>query len=46
VIAERPSELTVVAFGTSSAELAVSLKAVLAGSADVAVGNVVGIRVL
>ncbi len=34
--------LTVVAFGTSSPELAVSIKAAVAGQADVAVGNVVG----
>jgi cation:H+ antiporter len=34
--------LTVVAFGTSSPELAVSLKSALSGQADVAVGNVVG----
>ncbi len=34
--------LTVVAFGTSSPELAVSLKASLAGQPDLAVGNVVG----
>lgn len=34
--------LTVVSFGTSSPELAVSLKANLMGQADVAVGNVVG----
>ncbi len=34
--------LTVVAFGTSSPELAVSVRAALAGQADVAVGNVVG----
>jgi cation:H+ antiporter len=34
--------LTIVAFGTSVPELAVSLLAVRAGSADVAVGNVVG----
>ena len=34
--------LTVVAFGTSSPELAVSLGATLEGSPDVAVGNVVG----
>jgi cation:H+ antiporter len=34
--------LTVVAFGTSAPELAVSVDAVLAGSADLAVGNVVG----
>ncbi|MCS6844419.1 MAG: calcium/sodium antiporter [Caldilineales bacterium] len=34
--------LTVVAFGTSSPELAVGARAALAGSGDVAVGNVVG----
>jgi len=34
--------LTVVAFGTSSPELVVSLKASLAGLGDLAVGNVVG----
>ena len=34
--------LTVVAFGTSAPELAVSLKAGLAGQADIAVGNVIG----
>jgi cation:H+ antiporter len=34
--------LTVVAFGTSSPELAVSVQAALAGQADIAVGNVVG----
>lgn len=34
--------LTVVAFGTSSPELAVSIKASLAGETDLAVGNVVG----
>jgi cation:H+ antiporter len=34
--------LTVVAFGTSSPELAVSVGASLTGAADVAVGNVVG----
>jgi cation:H+ antiporter len=34
--------LTVVAFGTSAPELAVSVTSSLAGSADVAVGNVVG----
>jgi cation:H+ antiporter len=34
--------LTVVAFGTSSPELAVSIQAGLAGTADIAVGNVVG----
>jgi len=34
--------LTVVAFGTSSPELAVSLSAALKGQADIALGNVVG----
>ncbi|MCA9132554.1 MAG: calcium/sodium antiporter [Planctomycetales bacterium] len=34
--------LTVVAFGTSAPELAVSVRASFAGSADLAVGNVVG----
>lgn len=34
--------LTVVAFGTSTPELAVSFKAALAGSANIAVANVVG----
>ena len=34
--------LTVVAFGTSAPELAVSLKSVLAGQAGIATGNVVG----
>jgi cation:H+ antiporter len=34
--------LTVVAFGTSSPELAVSIQAGLAGSSDLALGNVVG----
>lgn len=34
--------LTIVAFGTSAPELAVSLLAVRAGAADVALGNVVG----
>ena len=34
--------LTVVAFGTSAPEVAVSLKAVMAGQAGIAVGNVVG----
>ncbi len=38
--------LTVVAFGTSSPELAVSLKAAYAGQGDVAVGNVVGSNIL
>lgn len=34
--------LTVVAFGTSTPELAVSLKATFAGNADIAVANVIG----
>lgn len=34
--------LTVVAFGTSAPELAVSIRSALAGQADVALGNVVG----
>ncbi|MEW6487980.1 MAG: calcium/sodium antiporter [Thermodesulfobacteriota bacterium] len=34
--------LTVVAFGTSSPELAVSVRAALAGQGDIALGNVVG----
>ncbi|MGE3962056.1 MAG: calcium/sodium antiporter [Dehalococcoidia bacterium] len=34
--------LTIVAFGTSAPELAVSTSSALAGSADVAIGNVVG----
>jgi cation:H+ antiporter len=38
--------LTVVAFGTSSPELAVSLKAGWAGQGDIAIGNVVGSNIL
>ena len=34
--------LTVVAFGTSSPELAVSIKAAVSGQADIALGNVIG----
>ena len=34
--------LTVVAFGTSAPEMAVSVQASLAGQADIAVGNIVG----
>lgn len=34
--------LTVVAFGTSTPELAVSVQAALSGSGDIAVGNVIG----
>jgi cation:H+ antiporter len=37
--------LTVVAFGTSSPELAVNLRAAYAGNADVGVGNVVGTNI-
>ena len=37
--------LTVVAFGTSAPELAVSIKAAYAGQADLAIGNVVGSNV-
>lgn len=37
--------LTVVAFGTSSPELAVSIKAALSGQPDIALGNVVGSNV-
>ncbi len=38
--------LTVVAFGTSAPELGVSLQAALSGTADVALGNVVGSNIL
>lgn len=38
--------LTVVAFGTSAPELAVAVQAALAGSADLAIGNVVGSNIL
>ena len=38
--------LTVVAFGTSAPELAVSLKAGLSGSGDIAVGNIVGSNIM
>ncbi|MHB8862147.1 MAG: calcium/sodium antiporter [Pirellulaceae bacterium] len=38
--------LTVVAFGTSAPELAVSMKAGLAGQSDIAVGNVIGSNIL
>jgi len=37
--------LTVVAFGTSAPELAVSIRAGLAGQADIAIGNVLGSNV-
>jgi len=38
--------LTVVAFGTSSPELAVSLQSAFAGNADIAMGNVVGSNII
>jgi cation:H+ antiporter len=38
--------LTVAAYGTGSPELAVSVKAALAGQADIALGNVVGSNIL
>jgi cation:H+ antiporter len=38
--------LTLVAFGTSAPELAVSLKGVFAGETDVTIGNVVGSNIL
>ena len=38
--------LTVVAFGTSSPELAVSVKSAYSGQADIALGNVVGSNIL
>ena len=36
--------LTIVAFGTSAPELTVSVSSALKGSADIAIGNVVGWR--
>ncbi len=38
--------LTIVAFGTSAPELAVSIKSVIAGSSDIVLGNVVGSNIL
>ena len=38
--------LTIVAFGTSAPELAVSLTAALNGSNDIAIGNVVGSNIV
>jgi cation:H+ antiporter len=38
--------LTIVAFGTSSPEMAVSVQSVLSGQTDIAVGNVVGSNIL
>lgn len=38
--------LTIVAFGTSAPELAVSIKALFSGSSDIVLGNVVGSNIL
>ena len=38
--------LTIVAFGTSAPELAVSIKALMAGSTDMVLGNVIGSNIL
>ena len=38
--------LTIVAFGTSAPELAVSIKAIIAGSSEIVLGNVVGSNIL
>ena len=38
--------LTIVAFGTSSPELAVSIKAIISGNSDIVLGNVVGSNIL
>lgn len=38
--------LTIVAFGTSAPEFAVSIKAILAGSSDIVLGNVVGSNIM
>ena len=38
--------LTIVAFGTSAPELAVSIKAILNGSGDIVLGNVIGSNIL
>ena len=38
--------LTIVAFGTSAPELAVSIKAIIAGSSEMVLGNVVGSNIL
>ena len=38
--------LTIVAFGTSAPELAVSIKAILSGNSDIVLGNVVGSNIL
>lgn len=38
--------LTIVAFGTSAPELAVSIKSIIAGSGDMVLGNVIGSNIL
>ncbi|MBQ6436306.1 calcium/sodium antiporter [bacterium] len=38
--------LTIVAFGTSAPEFAVSIKSILAGSGDIVLGNVIGSNIL
>ena len=38
--------LTIVAFGTSAPELAVSIKSLLSGSGDIVLGNVIGSNIL
>lgn len=38
--------LTIVSFGTSAPELAVSIKSLLSGSADITLGNVIGSNIL
>lgn len=38
--------LTIVAFGTSAPEFAVSLKAIMSGSGDIVLGNVIGSNIL
>ena len=38
--------LTIVSFGTSAPELAVSIKSLLSGSGDITLGNVIGSNIL
>ncbi len=38
--------LTIVAFGTSAPEFAVSIKSMLAGNGDIVLGNVIGSNIL
>ena len=38
--------LTIVAFGTSAPEFAVSVKSLLSGSGDIVLGNVIGSNIL